>query len=199
MTEAEVRGAILVGGASRRFGSDKAFAIVGALTLAERVFRAIREVAAEVFVVGKAGRRNPLPRLEFLMDTDPRDCALAGVVMALSGADPRPVLIVACDHPFLVPAALALVASPTRAPARIPVVGGRLQPLLARYEPERCLPVFARGLATGVLSLRDALRELEVEVVKEHALRRVDPDLASFVNVNRPDDLETARRMSEKS
>src|SRR4029453_10222858 len=54
-------GVLLVGGASRRFGSPKALARFGGETLAERVWRLLGEACDERVPGGQGGRRGPPP------------------------------------------------------------------------------------------------------------------------------------------
>src|SRR5688500_20303410 len=61
-----VAGVLLVGGASRRFGSPKALAVYEGETLAERGHRVLAEAFGRVLVVGKQadGLRLPFPLVD---------------------------------------------------------------------------------------------------------------------------------------
>ena len=86
MNEPErLTGVLLVGGASRRFGSPKALARFGAETLAERAWRLLGEACDERLAVGKPaeGAGLPFPLLDD--GTDVR-APLAGLVAGLRAA-----------------------------------------------------------------------------------------------------------------
>ena len=50
-----ILGAVLAGGASSRFGSDKALALIGGRTLLDRAGSALRPFVAEVVAIGRPG------------------------------------------------------------------------------------------------------------------------------------------------
>jgi molybdopterin-guanine dinucleotide biosynthesis protein A len=190
--------AILVGGESSRLGRDKALAKVGGVPLVRRVLDVVGPETSRVFLVGREGQRPPIGGVELVTEDHPERCALAGVVRALERAGGAPVLVAACDHPFLEPALVRLLLECREgAAARVPEIDGRLSPLLALYRSDRCLAPLAERLASGRLALHGALRALDLDRVGEAELRTVDPDLRSFVNVNRPEDLERARRIAD--
>ncbi len=179
-------------------GCDKALVDVGGASLAKRVHLALAAVVDAVIVVGKVGERNPLPDLPFVTEDHPDRCALAGVVAALREAGGRRVLVVGCDQPFLTPAVLAIVARlGGRAPVRLPRLSGHLEPLLACWDSAVALSPLVARLHRGALSLRDAIDELEPEIITEESLRKVDPDLLAAVNVNTPADLRRARTVKK--
>ncbi|MEN8148540.1 MAG: molybdenum cofactor guanylyltransferase [Planctomycetota bacterium] len=190
--------AILVGGLGRRLGGPKAGVPVGGVALLSRVRRAAAAVCDEVVLVGKAGEPVPdcdLPRID---ESFPDRCALSGVVAALSAFPGRSVLVLACDHPFLEPALLSRLAGDVEPfDARLPVVGGRIQPLVAAYGPGALDPL-GRALADGRLALVRALSPLALDLVPEAALRALDPGLRSFVNVNDPAALAAAELRADK-
>jgi molybdopterin-guanine dinucleotide biosynthesis protein A len=75
----------------------------------------------------------------------------------------------------------------------VPVAGGRHQPLLACYSP-RCGALVARQLAAGArrmsaLPAAGRAAGLVVDEIDEREIRTVDPQLRSFVNINRASDL----------
>ena len=101
------------------------------------------------------------------------------------------VVCVAGDMPFLAPALLEHLrdAAPTAA-ALVPRIAGRAEPLLARYA-RGVAPVVGDQIANGRYAMVDLLARLDGGVVwlDEPALRALDPDLRSIVNVNTPADL----------
>lgn len=193
MTEA-ARAAILVGGASRRLGRDKARVEVGGERIVDRVVHALLAVVPEVFLVGKAGGESPRPDLPFVADPSPGRSALAGLVAALRAAAADRILVVACDHPFLAPALLGrLLDRLAAAPAAVPRPGGRPEPLVAAWRPADCLPELARRLVEGRFRLSEAAAAVGPAWIEEPELRAADPDLGSFLNVNDEGDLARAR------
>lgn len=96
-----VLGAILAGGRSSRFGSDKAVALLEERPLIEHVRAMLHDRVAAVVVIGRAGGIPDLP----VPDLGP----LGGIAGALDhGARQgyRSVLTVGCDMPRLPPALL---------------------------------------------------------------------------------------------
>lgn len=87
-------GAILTGGASRRFGSDKA------LVMGASVRDALRGAGADP-VIAVGGTAGPALGVITVPDRRPGEGPLAGLASALIWAGPAPVLAVACDLPLL--------------------------------------------------------------------------------------------------
>ena len=76
-------GVLLVGGASARFGSPKAFAVVDGETLAERAWRVLGEACDERIAVGKGDEELPFP---VLADGVEERAAIHGLVAGLRAA-----------------------------------------------------------------------------------------------------------------
>lgn len=151
-------GALLVGGASARFGSPKALAHFGRETLAQRAWAVLEQAADEVLAFGKDGE---LPELPFplLDDGIAVRAPIAGVVAALRAAANDIVVAVPVDCPLLQSDDLHALAAACKQ-AAVPPSG----PLPGAYH-RSTLPVLERRLALGRLSLRRALREFDVAVV----------------------------------
>jgi molybdopterin-guanine dinucleotide biosynthesis protein A len=99
------------------------------------------------------------------------------------------VVCVAGDMPFLSPALLEHLRDGARgAPALVPRVAGRAEPLLARYA-RAIAPVVAEQIASGRYAMIDLLARLEVTWLDEPELRALDPELRSIANVNTSEDL----------
>jgi molybdopterin-guanine dinucleotide biosynthesis protein A len=155
-------------------------------------------VTPEIVIVGRPGQEPPLADAPFVADRHPERCALAGLTRALEAAGDRLAVVVACDHPFLMPGVLRLLLDlEGTAAVRVPLVEGRLAPLVAAYDAPVALPPLLAHLESGRLALRRALNVLRLDIVPENALRDVDPDLRSFLNLNTPEDLERIRGLAD--
>jgi molybdopterin-guanine dinucleotide biosynthesis protein A len=171
-----VTGVLLVGGASRRFGSPKALAELDGEPLAVRIHRALEEAFEHVIAVGKAEDALALP---FPVEDDGHElrASLVGLVAGLRLAPTDLAVVVPTDVPFVTAAYLrGLAAAAEGAEAAHPETG----PLPGAYR-RTALPVLERRLAAGSLALRDAAAELGARVVPG------DPELLR--NVNSPADL----------
>jgi molybdenum cofactor guanylyltransferase len=166
---------LLVGGASRRFGSPKALALLDGKTLAERAWRVLGEACAESLAVGKHADGLPLP---FPVSDDRSElrAPLAGVVAGLRLAPTDVCVFLPVDCPLVTPELLLQLADACVGDAAVPQTG----PLPGAYR-RTALAELERALDAGELSLRDAVAALDAAVVP------VDPAL--LVNVNTPADL----------
>jgi molybdenum cofactor guanylyltransferase len=114
---------------------------------------------------------------------------LCGVVAALR-ATGRPVLVVGCDMPFLTAPLLAWLAG-LDGPA-VAEVGGRMQPLPARYDQGHVGELEA-ALAGG-RAMHDALASLQPRIVRETELERFGVPETLLFNVNDASDLAAAEQ-----
>jgi molybdenum cofactor guanylyltransferase len=164
-------GAVLVGGASRRFGSPKALVEVGGETLVERTRRVLGEACEEVLVVGKQGE---LP-FDVLDDGTDTRAPIAGVVAALRAAAHDVCVVVPVDCPWITPEAIRALGDACR-DAAVPQTG----PLPGAWA-KTALPLLERRLATGPLALYRTYDDLDVVTVE------LDP--AVVADVDTPGDL----------
>ena len=188
-----VSAAIMAGGKSRRIGRDKAWLDLGdGRPIVQRVIDAMRDVADEVFLVANDERFATLG-LRVVPDRFPEGGALGGIATGVGAATHDRVLVAACDMPFLRPDVFRLlVARSAGYDVVIPRVGEDLEALHALYT-KACLPAMERALASGKMRIVSFFDDVRVLELGEDELRRVDPGLASFTNVNTPEELEAVR------
>jgi molybdenum cofactor guanylyltransferase len=182
-------GAVLAGGRSRRMGSPKALVELAGRPLIAHVLAAIDAASLEPVVVAK--RDSPLPSVScrILRDSAEPIHPLQGLLAALAGSGGRPVVALACDMPLVPPRLLKWLAG-LGGEAAVVEATGRLQPLLARYDP-MVAPALEAALARGA-SAQEAVSGLDPRIVTETELARFgDPELICL-NVNTPADLERA-------
>ena len=169
MARRPLTGALLVGGASTRFGSPKALARFGDETLAQRGWRLLGELCEERLAVGKTsdGLELPFPILD---DGSEVRAPIAGVIAALRAARHDVCVILPVDCPLVTTELLASLADAC-ADAAVPQTG----PLPGAYR-KSALPALEYALTVGELSLRTAFKPAEVTVI------RCDETLLTNVN-----------------
>jgi molybdenum cofactor guanylyltransferase len=174
MARRELTGILLVGGASRRFGSPKALARYNGTTFAEHAWGVLGEACRERIAFGKAHDELPLPFPVYDDGTSVR-APLVGVIAGLRAAKHDVCVFVPVDLPFVTPELVRELGEACRQAA---VPSG--SPLPAAYS-RAALPVLERRLAAGELALREALVELDTVTV--------EVDRRLLVNVNAPEEL----------
>ena len=177
MAGPRLTGVLLLGGASRRFGSPKALARIGGETLAERLWAVLGEACDERLAVGKAADALPLP-LPLLDDGTPLRHPAAGIVAALRAAAHDVCVFVPVDCPFVTADAVRALGDACAGAEAAVVEATRPLPGALRRST---LPVFEQCLA-GEAPLGDALARLDV------ATAAVDPAL--LADADTPDELE---------
>jgi len=199
-------GYILVGGASSRFGSDKAFAEIGGKTMAGRMVDVLRGVMVHgVWLIGNAVKYRDLGA-ECIPDLWPGEGPLGGILTALRHTASLPRfetsdynLIISCDLPFLNLKwleELLFRAFESDAQVVVPQSAVGLEPLCAVWRTD-ALSAVQREFARGLRKVTQAMKQLPMEVLDESLWKRFDSDNRLFSNMNTPADYEEARRVLE--
>ncbi len=171
MAHRKLTGVLLVGGASRRFGSPKALIELDGETLYERGRRVLDAACEEVLVVGKAGE---LP-FDVLDDGAEVRAPIAGVVAGLRSATHDVAFFLPVDCPRVTPELVRELGAACH-DAAVPQTG----PLPGAWA-KSALPLLEQRLAEGPLALYRTYSELDVVEVQ------VDPALVA--DVDTPGDL----------
>ena len=170
-------------------GSAQGAAAVGDGTVLERLLT-LAPLFAEVLLVANAPEPYARFGLRTVADVVPGRGAPGGVHAALAAAKTEWVLAVACDMPFVSPEAVRVLLE-----ARGPEAARCSSRWRTRGAPARRLPGLPRGrrgasaCGTEEPSLRELLAQCRARLLPEEALREVDAELRSLVNVNTPEDL----------
>jgi molybdopterin-guanine dinucleotide biosynthesis protein A len=193
--DADLGSIILVGGQSRRMGRNKALLRLtpDGPTLIEQVIAAVAPFGPIVLVTN-----TPAPyaflNLPMVPDTPLGQGPLAGLYSGLEAANTRYNFVLACDMPRLQSALLGhMAALPREYDVLVPrwtAPGGeeQLETLHAIYS-KACLPAIAGCLQRSRLRMIAFYPAVRVQYLDEPELRRHDPTLASFRNLNTPDEV----------
>jgi molybdopterin-guanine dinucleotide biosynthesis protein A len=182
----EIYGLVLVGGESRRMGSDKALlSYDGKATQLERTAALLQSVCPRVFISQREEQPFPTPEgTEAIYDSvDQARGPLRGILSAMQTHPEAHWLVLACDLPNLSVAALEkLIAEFRAAPA----------PELTAYRsshdglPEPLCALYPSGSDAGLLALAQELGKScprKLLIIKEAALVEQD-DPRSLDNIN---------------
>lgn len=193
-------GIVLAGGGSTRFGSDKLAVLLEGRPLLGRAVAAVAEVADEVIVVVAAGGAAPsLPfaadRVRVVRDAVAGAGPLAGLAAGLAAATRPLAVLVGGDQPWLQPdllqALLEELAGERGADVDVAALadGDHLWPFPVALRVAAALPAAEAGLAGTDHRLFSLLRRLRVVRLSEERWRALDPQGASLLDVDRPEDL----------
>ena len=195
----DVQGFILVGGASRRMGQDKAQLRLGPETMLERLAGQLSPVTSSVTLVG-----NPRAYVGHSLPTVPdvyeKWGALGGIHAALSAAKTDWIVVVACDLPFITRDLFERLTSlaDESIDGIVPMQpDGRPQPVCALYRREACLPEIERLIAAGEHTPRALLTNVRTRYVQFPELSDLPGAENFFLNLNTPEDFERAKLLAE--
>jgi molybdenum cofactor guanylyltransferase len=188
--------AVLAGGLSSRMGYNKSFALLEGEYLIAHTLKALDAISTTdspmpVFIVANEVAASAYSQFArpVVNDVLPGRSSLNGLYSALWHSPGQYTLCIACDMPFLKSALLSLLIEVAHdVQAVVPRVDGRLETLCAVYE-KTCIRPFHEAIQTGILKIQSALATVQTRYVEADEMRKVDPDLTSFVNVNTQDDL----------
>jgi len=190
-------GIILAGGRSSRMGQNKALLPLGGRPLITHVLTTLTGLCQEIIIVTNDPTPYAVLPARLVGDIYPGRGALGGIHAGLSASRTELTLVVACDMPFLNPALLRyLVSLAPGYDAVVPRLGDQFEPLHAVYT-RRCLPPMERLLAQGPQRVITFYEQIHLRVVEEEELRRLDPELRSFINVNTPEEWTHAQQLWE--
>jgi molybdenum cofactor guanylyltransferase len=199
-----VAGYVLAGGASSRFGENKAFAKLGGITMLGRMMDLLRKVTGEAYVVGGSEEEYGGFDVEYFADRWPGEGPLGGIVTALdvsakSPGKPKWNLVVSCDMPFLTSEWLKYLcerAAASDAEMVVPRSQQGLEPLCACWRTD-ALATLEAAFGAGVRKVTEGIKRLRREVLDEAEWKRFDSAARLFWNMNTREDYQEAGRILE--
>ena len=186
----DVTGVILAGGKSSRYGTNKALAKINGIPLIENVIRVMRSLFQDLVLITNTPDEYAYLELPMYEDLIKDLGPIGGIYTALNSITNDAGFFVACDMPFLNPDLIRhLVGIRADFDVVVPEISGKMETLHALYSG-RCIPAVRKLIDVHVYQTIRIFPEVSVRYLKENEIRRFDPELKSFFNVNRPEELK---------
>jgi len=185
----DVTGVILAGGKSSRYGTNKALAKINGIPLIENVIRVMGSLFKDLVLITNTPDEYAYLELPMYEDLIKGLGPIGGIYTALNSITNDAGFFVACDMPFLNPDLIRhLVGIRGDFDVVVPEISGKMETLHALYAG-RCIPAVRKLIDVHEYQTIRIFPEVSVRYLKENEIRRFDPELRSFFNINRPEEL----------
>lgn len=182
-------GVILAGGASSRFGGNKALALLEGRPLIAHVADVLASVFTDLLLVTNTPAPYRFLGWPMVADSRPNQGPLAGIQAALRTMATDQACVVACDMPRIRADLLTLLANqPGNWDVALPWLASGPEPLCAVYR-KSCLPIIDDQLGRGQGAIYLALNQLCLHRLTATEIVPICGDLSLLRNINRQEDL----------
>ena len=189
-----ISGIILAGGENKRFGGrEKAFITIHGQSILDHIYGLFSELFDEIILVTNNPEAYLKWDLNIVTDLFSLRSSLTGIHAGLFYASNQHIFVTACDTPFLHAKLVRTIIDSVEPDddVVIPSTDNGLEPLCAVYS-QRCLEHIEYQLIHKKLKIDLLFKKIRLRKIAETVLRRSDPELLSFLNINSPGDLERA-------
>lgn len=192
---------ILAGGKGNRIGGDKPLIQLNEKPLIQHVLETVDKISKEIIVVTSNELRDPFRELVpdnivVLSDLVTGRGPLIGLYTGLLNIKSECVIVLPCDTPFLKEEVLRfLITNSVGKNAVIPVwPNGYIEPLHSIYRVSATKKACEKTFQNNSFKISEMINTLEqVYFVPVERVKRFDPNLLSFMNINSEEDLKKAQ------
>lgn len=185
--------AIMAGGQSRRFLSDKTLETFDGKPLIQHPADRLRDIAGDMIIVAKDCAKYNFLNINCVCDAYEVQCPMVGILTAVKHFN-APVFVVAADVPFPEQSHVRrLFAALQEADAAVPLIDGSLHPLYACYGTG-VIPAFEKAVEEGNYSLIQTLKACRTVHLDNFSLFDSENEKKSFININTREDYELAKK-----
>jgi len=194
----DITGVILAGGKSSRFGINKAFSEINGSRLIDIVAGLLTSIFTRTVLITNSPEEYSYLGLPIRKDLIRGLGPIGGILTGLEDISDEAGFFIACDMPFVSEDLIRYIVSVRgEFDAVVPKIDWKIEPLHALYR-KSCLPVIRELIASGVYQTIKAFDRLNVRYLNEAEIKANDPQMRSFFNVNRPEELVNTLNRIEK-
>ena len=192
-------GVILAGGMNTRFsGQVKAFLSVGGKPIIDHLYDIFNALFEDIILVTNDPHKFLDWDIKIVTDLFPVRSSITGIHAGLFYALNHFSFFAACDTPFLKKELVEKILGNIEQgiDVVVPETQAGFEPLCAVYS-KNCLKPIEEQIIQNKLTIRQLFKKRRVKKISGKILRKQDPDLISFFNINTPQDQEEAEKMFE--
>lgn len=191
---------VLAGGRSRRLGTDKALLSWQDEHLIQRIVRILKQRFEEIWAVtGETKKYKDILGVPVLEDAIKNRGPMGGLYTGLLASTNEYNLVVGCDMPLMGLNVIdLLIRQIDGSQVIVPEIAGFKVPTMALYH-KSCLAKIEEMLRGQDWSLQSLLKVVTTKVVPEEMIKRVDPQLRCFTNLNTLEDWRRLTRWLESN
>lgn len=195
--------AILAGGTSKRFGSEKSLAEFQGKPLISHMFDIAQRISSTILIVvsdeEQEEKLKPLVKTgQMVVDPEGEPkCALTGALSAFEHTKTSHTLLMPVDTPLAEPDLLKMLIrlSPGHGAVVPSWPSGYIEPLHSVYLAEHAYALGLEVMEKGLHKMSNLLDRIQqVLFVSTETLNQFDPELNTFVNINTLQELKAAER-----
>lgn len=191
----DVSGVILAGGKSSRYGKNKGLVRLNGIPLIERVIKAMQPLFRDLILITNTPDEYAHLGLTMHRDIIKGLGPLGGIYTALCSIPGDAGFFVACDMPALNRGLINhMIEVSADFDVVVPRISGRMETLHAMYG-KGCLLAVKRLIDAGGRQVIRFFPEVSVRHIEEEEVLRFDPELISFSNINRPQELRKYQKL----
>jgi molybdenum cofactor guanylyltransferase len=182
---------ILAGGLNSRMGGrNKAFLTVGGKTILDRLVGTLEGLFEEILLVTRkpALYQGLSGKVQIVMDLLEKRSSLTGIHAGLVHSKADFAFVVPCDAPFIEPELVRVLLDQIEPSIDIivPSFEDHYEPLCAVYS-KRCIAHIEAQLLQDDFKILGIFKKVKMKAIPADDLRKADPTLRSFFNINTPE------------
>lgn len=194
-----ITGIVLAGGKSSRFGSNKALADFNGIPLIERVIGVLKSVFTNLIIITNSPLEYSYLKIPLYQDLVKGLGPVGGIYTGLDAIADGWAFFCACDMPFINRDLVRYITEVKDGfDAVVPKVDWKIEPLHALYS-KRCLPAIKKLIYNEEYQTIKSFKDINVRFIEEDEIRRFDPELKTFLNVNKQDELVSILKIDRQS
>jgi molybdopterin-guanine dinucleotide biosynthesis protein A len=193
-----ISGIILAGGKSSRYGSNKALVEINGIRLIERVIRVMEPLFERLIIITNTPQDYAYLKLPMVEDLIKGLGPLGGVFTGLQTMSDDAGFFVACDMPFLSAKLIHYMGDVLEDfDAVVPKVDWKIEALHAIYT-KRCIPAIKEFIDNKDYQVIKFFQSVRVRYLNKEEILNFDPEMRSFFNINRPEELLNTTRSKNR-
>jgi molybdopterin-guanine dinucleotide biosynthesis protein A len=184
-----ITGLILAGGKSTRFGKNKALVELDGIRLIERVIQVMGSVFQRLIILTNSPHEYAYLNLPMVEDLIKGLGPIGGLYTGLESISDDAGFFVACDMPFLSESLIRhMVEIRDDFDVVLPKIDWKIEALHGLYT-KSCLPTIKELIDSQEYQVIRFFPKMRVKYLGENEIREFDPQLKSFFNINKPNEL----------